>query len=203
MAEVNLTYPQNGLSSPNTISILSFLIFTGLLVATLQPGHAQEIPGSLIKVGYLPYRFSKYFNDQYSLHLEYERSFRKAGYLSQGIGYDYIHYGQNQIHNILRYNLKFYPFYWLYGKRPYRGIYIGISPAFHWRKFYHNETLYGMGILPFLGTQFLIGNKVSLAFDMNMYAFRDLLKPDDLANQTYIDAYFSFRIGLKLGGRKK
>ena len=189
---------------PRLKTFLPVLILTGLLVSGHHPGNAQEAPGSLIKAGYLPIGFSKFYDDQYSLNLEYEGGFKKAGYLSHGAGYDLNRYSQNEKHNFLRYNLRFYPFFWVYGKRPYRGLYLGVSPAFQWRNYAHAETQYGIGLIPTLGYQFMIKDKISMAFDMNMAAYRDMNE-----NATYSTGdefnygfYYSFKVGLKLGGRK-
>lgn len=165
----------------------------------------QNKPQPLIKAGYLPLHYSKYYAHGYSLHVDYESNFRNAAFLSQGLGYDFVHSSPQYSLNVLRYNLKFYPFYWMYNKRPYRGLYFGISPTISWNPQKNIETGYGLVFVTSLGAQFLIKDRVSLSFDMNIHVYKNLNDNVSYSNENniYFDGYYSFKIGLKLGTKKK
>jgi len=177
----------------------AFLLVVFLL--TLAQGtFSQEKSQSLIKAGYFPY-FDR--NPMpWIFNLEYERNFRNAQYLSHGAGYDLLHFGNN--FHILRYNFRFYPFYWLYDKKPFRGIYIGISPIFYIDSYPKFENQFGFGYMPYLGAQFLIRDKFSISFDANFYQYKHLNSdsPHYNGDQVYSDLYITLKFGILLGKKK-
>jgi len=178
----------------------AYLLFL-LVFVFIQVSSAQEKTSSLIKVGFLPY-----FNRNpmsWIFNLEYERHFNKVGSLSHGAGYDLVHFGSN--FHILRYNLKFYPFYWLYDKQPYRGLYLGLSPMFYTVTYSNFENQYGFGYMINFGAQFLFKNKVSLSIGANFYRFKYLNKesPHYYRDQFYTDLFISLKVGFLLCRKKQ
>lgn len=179
---------------------LKVLLLFFFLVTLSLLSIAQEKPQSLIKAGYFPY-FDR--NPMaWIFNLEYERNLRKAQFLSQGAGYDLLHFGNN--FHILRYNIRFYPLYWTYDKKPYRGLYIGLSLIFYIDSFTDFENQYGLGYMPYLGAQFLIKNKFCLSFDANFYRYKHLNKdsPHYNGDQIYSDLFFALKSGILLGKKK-
>ena len=149
----------------------------------------------LIKVGGFIYPDSSRYGG-FSLHLELERTFRRAQYLSGGVRLDYLNFEDFFDKNIfIGYQLKFYPFYWK-SKKPYQGFFIGVDPLYLVQKG-NDYSRYGPGLGALIGYQHIIKNKFSVGIEPGGAYIIDL--NGDSPQNNPDNEYFYFFIALKFG----
>jgi hypothetical protein len=172
-----------------------------VLFTTFSQGvFSQEKPQSLIKAGYFPYFWSDPMPWVFSF--EYERNIKNASYLTYGLGYDIIHIETN--FHMIHLNLKFYPFFWKYDKKLFRGLYLGIAPMFSIDTYPNIENKYGFGFIPSLGTQFLIKERLSISCDINYYQYENFIDDNSyyFVSHAYRDLFITLKFGILLGRNK-
>lgn len=165
------------------------IFFLMLVFGALLSSHvaAQSGDGPLIKLGGLPY-FGRDGYSGFSLHAEFEGTFKRTPFLTSGPRIDYI----NSISNyslILAYDLKLYPLH-KESRGPYEGLFIGLEAGYFPRAGIDAHTGHGPAFGPLLGYQHMIKNKVSIGFEAGIPFLRE--------SKTYHYSFGNFKVGLKL-----
>lgn len=148
----------------------------------------QSDPGSLLKVGGLPY-FNRYGYSGFSLHAEFETAFKRTPWLTSGPRIDFITFPNNNHSLILAYDLKAYPLY-KESRGPYQGPFIGIEAGYFPRASIDTHSGHGPAFGPLLGYQHRIKNKMSIAFEAGI--------PFLTESKTYHYSFANIKVGLKL-----
>lgn len=153
---------------------------------------AQTSRAPLLKIGGFVY----FKNNGFSVHLEYERMFRRYAFLSSGPRVDYLNFEEFDDKNLfVGYQVKFYPLYWTFQK-PYEGIFVGLEPLW----LVGSENSYsrtGPGISSLLGFQHVIKEKIPIDLEVGMNYIQNLNSSAQKNNPE--DRYFYFFVALKAG----
>lgn len=153
----------------------------------------------LIKIGGFIYPDSSKYGG-FSIHLEFERTFRRKAYLTSGPRLDYINFDDFFDKNFfIGYELKFYPMY-RRKKKPYHGAFIGIEALYLVQTSVNKYSRYGPGVGTFLGYQHMIKDKFSVAIEPAMAYILDLNgdSPKNNSDGEYIYFLISLKFGIKL-----
>ena len=154
---------------------------------------AQTSRASLIKVG----GFVHFKNKGFTIQFEYEKMFRRYAFLTAGPRIDYSNFEDFTDKNLfVGYQVKFYPLYWSFHKKPYEGIFVGLEPL--WLVGAQNSySRTGPGIGSLLGFQHVIKDKIPVALEVGMTYVQNLNSSAQQGNPE--DRYFYFFVGLKAG----
>jgi hypothetical protein len=184
-------------------SIISMLFALAILVPSVSLFGQTDDFRPLFKLGGYPiFRNSKL--NGYILSFELERVFKRnmsftygprTDYYEAGGYFDYPTYFSGVKYLSLGYQLKVYPFHFIYDKS-YQGPYIGTFATYlapiDWR--YKN----GPGIATPVGYQYVFKKKISLGAEATMVYFKNVnLKAIDRSNPE--ERYFFFLLSIKLG----
>ena len=138
----------------------------------------------------------------YSLHMEYEKAFKNAQFLTSGPRIDYTEFKYSTGALMIAYDLKLYPFYW-FSKKPYRGIFLGVDANYLIQNKDLDYSRYGPGLGSLFGYQHVFKDKISLCLEGSMAYVQDLNKQSRQGNakHQYLYVFACIKVGLKIKGR--
>lgn len=131
-----------------------------------QESQGQALMKSRIaKAGYssdfMPFQEDGHF----SIHLDMENS-TKVHYLTNEIGAGFMRNGSDLYY--LKFDYKFYPISAIFKNFKYQGLYISAGPGIYYEDFADQSNRFGLGIFTTGGLQFMLNNRLSLAFELEM-----------------------------------
>ncbi len=141
-----------------TLLFLSFFIITIF-------ADAQLMPSKIAKVGYSS-NFMPFQDDgHFSLHFDLESSTRNH-FMSREIGTGFMRNGSDLYY--VKFDYKFYPISAIFNNFRYQGLYVSVGPGIYYEDLSKAENRYGLGLFTTGGVQFLLNNRISLAFEVEM-----------------------------------
>ena len=167
-----------------------------ILFLTFQYSQAQVVMQSRIaKLGYssefMPFQESGH----YSIHLDLENS-TKTHYLTNEFGAGFMRNGSDLYY--LKFDYKFYPISAIFKNFRYQGLYVSAGPGIYYQDFAEQNNTFGLGLFTTGGLQFLLNNRLSVAFELEMNMVSNL--------STQIESYsgrtedsFHFTNSIKIG----
>ena len=166
-----------------------------IILAVSSPANGQSDNAPWLKAGGFIYNvFSPSKPSGWSLHGEVERKFSKSEFLTQGLRADHLKYGTSFQHTSLRYQLKFYPFYFV-SRRAYKGFSVGLTPGYLINK--TGGHRHGPVVGTVLGYQHLFGDRFSLGLEGTSSLMQNLNQEYPYSNAS--DRYLFFTTSIKLG----
>lgn len=166
------------------LKLIFFLILSSIISHIFSvKSFGQDHKDKLLKIGIFGYPFYKKDVDPFSLHFEYEKKNTFIKSISTGLGIDYVRFNKGYSINYggtsksfndrtvlynLRYNLTFYPMYYVFKHKSYTGLLLGIAPCIYYEDPRYSEDRYGIGLWGFSGIQILIKNKFSFSYEIDM-----------------------------------
>jgi hypothetical protein len=119
----------------------------------------------IAKVGYsgdfMPFQEAGH----YSFHFDLENSTR-IHYLNNEIGAGFMRNGSDLYY--LKFDYKFYPLSAIFNNFRYQGIYVSAGPGLYHEDFKESNSEFGIGLFTTGGIQFMVNNRVSIAFELEM-----------------------------------
>ncbi len=137
--------------------IFSFLIFN--------ISQAQVLKSRIAKVGYAADFMPFQEDGNFSFHLDLENS-TQNNFVTNEIGAGFMRNGNDLYY--LKFDYKFYPISALLQNFKYQVFYLSVGPGIYYEDFPKSENTFGLGIFTTGGIQFLLNNRISLAFEMEM-----------------------------------
>lgn len=174
-------------------------IFTTVILALLTNlAFGQNDTSPLIKAGGFVYFLHGNYNG-FSVHLEYERAFKHAPFLTSGPRLDYTNFEYSLGDLMLAYDLKLYPFYGA-RKKSYHGLFMGIDITYLVKSQHVDKARYGPGIGSLFGYQYLFKDKVSLCLEGSMIYLQDLNEnaPQHNPANRYLYVFACIKAGVKI-----
>lgn len=141
-----------------TLLILSFVIISFF-------AEAQLMRSKIAKVGYSS-SFMPFQDDgHYSFHFDLENSTRNY-FMTQEYGAGFMRNGSDLYY--LKFDYKFYPISAIFNNFKYQGLYVSLGPGIYYEDLSKTENRYGLGLFTTGGVQFLVSNRISLAFEVEI-----------------------------------
>ena len=141
---------------------------TLLFISTLfilNIAEAQVMQSKIAKLGYsssfMPFQEDGY----YSVHFDLENSTRN-NFVTNEIGAGFMRNGSDLYY--VKFDYKFYPISAIFNNFRYQGLYLSLGPGVFYEDSFEKENKYGLGIFTTGGVQFLLNNRISLAFELEM-----------------------------------
>ncbi len=179
-----------------TLLLLSFFL-------AFQNSQSQVLLQSRIaKLGYasdfMPFQEKGHF----SFHFDLENS-TKIHYLTNEFGAGFMRNGSDLYY--LKYDVKFYPISAIFKNFRYQGLYISAGPGIYREDFKEHNDRFGVGIFTTGGLQFMLNNRLSVAFEMEMNLVSNLSTQNESVSPPADEAtHFSnsIKIGYLFNRRK-
>jgi hypothetical protein len=167
-----------------------------ILFLVFQNSQAQVVMQSRIaKLGYsadfMPFQESGY----YSIHLDIENS-TKTHYLTNELGAGFMRNGSDLYY--LKFDYKFYPISAIFKNFRYQGLYVSAGPGVYYEDFAEQNSKFGLGLFTTGGLQFLLNNRLSVAFEIEMNMVSNLSTQRESLSGLSDDA-FHFTNSIKIG----
>ncbi len=172
-----------------TLLILSiFLVF--------QQTQAQVLLQSRIaKFGYSSDFMPFQENGYHSFHFDLENS-TKIHYLTNEIGAGYMHNGSDLYY--AKFDYKFYPISAIFKNFRYQGLYLSAGPGVYYETFTEQNNRFGLGLFTTGGVQFMLNNRISVAFELEMNMVSDFSSQTESISSINDDAVH-FSNSIKIG----
>ena len=171
---------------------------TLLFISTLfilNVAEAQVMQSKIAKLGYsssfMPFQEDGY----YSVHFDLENSTRN-NFVTNEIGAGFMRNGSDLYY--LKFDYKFYPISAILNNFRYQGLYLSLGPGIYYEDLAKMENRYGLGLFTTAGVQFLINNRISLAFEVEMNFVSNLNDHADYTSRESTNSSY-FSNSLKIG----
>lgn len=175
--------------------IISFLVFSNL--------EAQVLKSRIAKVGYSG-EFMPFQEDgHYSFHFDLENS-TKNPFITNEYGAGFMSNGSDLYY--MKFDYKFYPISAIVKNFRYQGLYVSIGPGIYYEDIPKSDNHFGLGIFTTAGLQFLLNNRVSLAFEVEMNFISNLSGQNEYSSdQSNSNRHFtnSIKVGYVFNRRSK
>lgn len=139
----------------------------------------------------MPYQVS----DHYSFHFDLENSTRR-NFITNEFGAGYLHDKSNLFYS--KFDVKFYPVSALLNNLKYQTFYASIGPGIYYENVDEGANRFGVGIFTTGGIQFLLNNRISVAFEVEMNFISNLNQTESYTKSySFGNSYFtnSIKIG--------
>lgn len=164
-----------------TILIIPFLFIINI-------SEAQEMRSKIAKVGYssgfMPFQEDGHF----SLHFDLENSTRN-NFVTNEFGAGFMRNGTDLYY--AKFDYKFYPISAILNNFRYQGLYVSLGPGIYYEDLDKMENRYGLGLFTTAGVQFLLNNRLSLAFEVEMNFISNLNGQAENSSSFDTNSYFS------------
>ena len=101
----------------------------------------------------------------YSFHFDLENSTRN-NFVTNEFGAGFMRNGSDLYY--VKFDYKFYPISAIFHNFRYQGLYLSLGPGIYYEDISKTENGYGLGLFTTGGVQFLLNNRISLAFEVEM-----------------------------------
>ena len=139
------------------ILLLVFPIFI------LGQAEAQILKSRIVKLGYSSDFMPFQQDGHYSLHFDLENS-TANNFVTNEFGAGFMSNGSDLYY--MKFDYKFYPLSALLNNFRYQGIYLSLGPGFYYENLHKMENRFGLGVFTTGGVQFLLNNRLSIAFEI-------------------------------------
>ena len=137
--------------------IISFVV--------LNIAEAQVLKSHIAKVGYSSDFMPFQEEGHYSFHFDLENS-TQYNFVTNEVGAGFMRNESDLYY--LKFDYKFYPISAILKNFRYQGLYVSLGPGVYVEDHTKNENSFGLGIFTTGGVQFLVNNRLSLAFEVEM-----------------------------------
>ncbi|MCK5703821.1 MAG: hypothetical protein KAI29_21835, partial [Cyclobacteriaceae bacterium] len=103
----------------------------------------------------------------------------------------------------LKFDYKFYPISAILNNFRYQGLYLSLGPGIYYEDLTKKENRYGLGLFTTAGLQFLLNNRISLAFEVEMNFVSNLGQNDYASREGNNSSHFSNSIKIGYVFNKK
>jgi hypothetical protein len=169
------------------------LLFSSILL--LSNAEAQVLKSRIAKLGYSSYFMPFQEDGHFSFHFDLENSTRN-NFISNEFGAGFMSNGSDLYY--MKFDYKFYPISALVNNFRYQLLYVSMGPGIYYEHVSKMENGIGLGVFTTGGLQFLVNNRLSIAFELEMNFVSNL--NGELENGSYSSSnkrHFtnSFKIG--------
>jgi len=92
----------------------------------------------------------------------------------------------------VKFDYKFYPISAILNNFRYQGLYVSVGPGVYYENLEKMENRFGLGLFTTGGVQFLLNNRISLAFEVEMNFVSNLNGYSESgSNDSYGNTHFS------------
>ena len=176
------------------------IVLIGILGLFANSSFGQTGTNALVKAGGFIYFLHSQYNG-FSTHVELEKAFKRAEFLTSGPRLDYVNFDYSPSDLMLAYDLKLYPFYWI-KKKPYHGMFIGVDVTYLLKTNDIHYSRFGPGVGALLGYQHVFKDKFFLSLEGSMIYVQDLndKAPQHNAAHRYLYVFACIKGGWKISG---
>ena len=139
------------------------LILTSFLF--INNADAQVLKSRILKVGhggdFMPFQESGH----YSFHFDLENS-TASNFVTNEYGAGFMSNGSDLYY--MKFDYKFYPISAILNNFRYQGLYVSIGPGVYYENLDQASNRFGLGVFTTGGVQFLLNNRLSVAFEVEM-----------------------------------
>lgn len=185
-----------------TLLIITSFFLLSNVQAQVQPQY-QVLKSTIAKVGYAGNFMPFQEEGHYSYHFDLENSTRNnfvtnefgAGFMSNGSDLYYA-----------KFDYKFYPISAILKNFRYQGLYFSVGPGLYFEDLEDTKNRFGLGVFTTGGVQFLLNNRISLAFEVemnfvsNLSSQQEYTQDDSRGNRHFTN---SFKIGYVFNRKSK
>ncbi len=143
------------------VKTLLFLSF--LFIISVSEG--QFMRSKIAKLGYSSSFMPFQKDGNFSLHLDLENS-TQNNFVTNEVGAGFMRNGNDLYY--MKFDYKFYPISALLSNFRYQGLYLSLGPGIYYEDLTKTKDRFGLGIFSTGGVQFLLNNRVSIAFEVEM-----------------------------------
>jgi hypothetical protein len=173
------------------VKTLLFLSF--FLIFNISEG--QLMRSQIVKFGYsgdyMPFQEDGHF----SLHLDLENS-TQNNFVTNELGAGFMRNGSDLYY--LKFDYKFYPISAMLNNFRYQGLYLSVGPGIYYEDITKSKDRYGLGLFSTAGFQFLLNNRISLAFEVEMNFVSNLNSQSEYGSDESVNPRH-FSNSLKIG----
>ena len=141
----------------NLLFIFIFFLFSN--------AEAQVLKSRIAKLGYSSYFMPLQEDGHYSFHFDLENSTRN-NFISNEFGAGLMRNGSDLYY--MKFDYKFYPISALVNNFRYQLLYVSLGPGIYYEHVSKMENGIGLGLFTTGGLQFLVNNRISIAFELEM-----------------------------------
>lgn len=168
------------------------LISSFLFISNVE---AQVLKSRIAKVGYSSDFMPFQEDGHYSFHFDLENS-TSNNFVTNEFGAGFMSNGSDLYY--AKFDYKFYPISAILNNFRYQGLYISLGPGIYYEDIESMENRFGLGLFTTGGIQFLLNNRISLAFEVEMNFVSNLNGNTEYgSNNNYGNTHFSN--SLKIG----
>lgn len=125
----------------------------------------QFLRSRIVKIGYSSGFMPFQEDGHYSFHLDLENS-TQNNFVTNELGAGFMRNGNDLYY--MKFDYKFYPISAILNNFRYQGLYFSIGPGIYYEDITKSKDRFGLGIFSTGGVQFLLNNRISLAFEVEM-----------------------------------
>ena len=126
---------------------------------------AQFLKSRIVKVGhgadFMPFQE----DEHYSFHFDLENS-TGSNFVTNEFGAGFMSNGSDLYY--AKFDYKFYPISAILKNFRYQGLYVSLGPGFYYENLDDMKNRFGLGLFTTGGIQFLLNNRLSIAFEVEM-----------------------------------
>jgi len=126
---------------------------------------AQILKSRIAKLGYSSSFMPFQKDGHYSFHFDLENSTNNY-FITNEFGAGFMSNGSDLYYT--KFDYKFYPISALLNNFRYQGLYISLGPGIYYEDIESAENRFGLGLFTTGGIQFLLNNRISIAFEVEM-----------------------------------
>ncbi len=141
--------------------VKTLLLFA--LILTIGNLKAQNLQSRILKLGYASDFMPLQNNGHYSINIDLESSTRN-NFISSEFGAGYMHNGSDLYYT--KFDYKFYPISAILNNFRYQLLYLSLGPGLYYEDLENRENRFGLGVFTTAGVQFLLNNRLSMAFEV-------------------------------------
>ncbi len=177
------------------------LVITSFFI--LSNTEAQILKSRIVKAGYGANFMPFQENGHYSFHFDLENS-TKNNFITNEFGAGFMSNGSDLYY--VKFDYKFYPISAILNNFKYQGLYLSIGPGIYLEDLEKMENRFGLGVFTTGGVQFLLNNRISLAFEVEMNFVSNLNAQSEYGSDNNLGgSHFtnSIKIGYVFNRRKR
>ncbi len=166
--------------------VKTLLIISSFFIISIS--EAQILRSKIAKIGYSSSFMPFQEDGHYSLHFDLENSTR-SNFVTNEFGAGFMRNGTDLYY--MKFDYKFYPISAILKNFRYQGLYVSLGPGVYYEDLDKMENRYGLGLFTTAGIQFLLNNRLSLAFEVEMNFISNLSGQSEYASSFDGNSYFS------------
>ena len=150
---------------------------------------AQVMKSRIAKLGYSSSFMPFQEDGHYSFHFDLENS-TGNNFVTNEFGAGFMSNGSDLYY--MKFDYKFYPISAILNNFRYQGLYVSVGPGVYYENLEKMENRFGLGLFTTGGVQFLLNNRISLAFEVEMNFVSNLNGYSESgSNDSYGNTHFS------------